>query len=134
MNALEFLVKNWDSVLVVVAFGALCVALVKRGQTKTLKTILFNLVTQAEKEFGSGTGELKFAAVSDWVYQRLPAILKILFTQKDIDALIESALEEAKKQWGSNKNLQEVIAVGDVARKFVLCTEEPAQADVIKNS
>lgn len=132
MNVLEFLVKNWDSVLVVAGFIVLCVALVKRGQTKTLKTILFNLVTQAEKEFGSGTGELKFAAVSDWVYQRLPAILKILFTQKDIDTLIESALEEAKKQWGSNKNLQEVIAVGDVARKFVLCTEEPTQADIIK--
>lgn len=132
MNVLEFLAKNWDSVLVVVGFVVLCVALVKRGQTKTLKTILFNLVTQAEKEFGSGTGELKFAAVSDWVYQRLPAVLKILFTQKDIDTLIESALEEAKKQWGSNKNLQEVIAVGDVARKFVLCTEEPEQTNIIK--
>lgn len=109
MDILKFLAQNWDSVLVVVGFIVLCVVLVKRGETKILKTILFNLVTQAEKEFGSGTGELKYAAVSDWVYQRLPAILKFLFTAKDIDKLIESTLAEAKKQWGSNENVKEYI-------------------------
>lgn len=109
MNVLEFLAKNWDSVLVVIGFIVLCVVLLKRGQTKTLKTILYNLVTQAEREFGGGTGELKFAAVSDWIYQRLPAVLKILFTQKDIDKMIETALAEAKKQWGSNENVKQYI-------------------------
>ena len=109
MNVFEFLAKNWDSVLVVIGFIVLCVVLLKRGQTKTLKTILYNLVTQAEREFGGGTGELKFAAVSDWIYQRLPAVLKILFTQKDIDKMIETALAEAKKQWGSNENVKQYI-------------------------
>ncbi len=131
MEVINFLVANWDSVLVVAGFLVLCFVLVKRGQTKTLKTILFNLVTQAEREFGSGTGKLKFAAVSDWVYQRLPAVLKILFTQADIDRMIEAALVEAKKQWGANENLQEIVAMGDVARKFVLCTETPLEADTI---
>lgn len=131
MEVIKFWVENWDSLLVVAVFCLICIALVKRGQTKTLKTILFNLVTQAEREFGSGTGKLKFAAVSDWVYQRLPLILKILFTQEDIDAMIESALEEAKKQWGENKNLQEVVAVGDAARKFMLYAEAPSEADAL---
>lgn len=131
MEVIKFWVENWDSLLVVVAFCLICIALVKRGQTKKLQTILFNLVTQAEREFGSGTGKLKFAAVSDWVYQRLPLILKVLFTQEDIDKMIESALEEAKKQWGANKNLQEVVAVGDAARKFVLCTDIPSEADAL---
>ena len=48
MNVLTFLAKNWDSVLVVVAFLAVVVVLIKRGETKILKQILFNLVTQAE--------------------------------------------------------------------------------------
>ena len=52
MNVLTFLAKNWDSVLVVVAFLAVVVVLIKRGETKILKQILFNLVTQAEKQFG----------------------------------------------------------------------------------
>ena len=84
MNVLTFLAKNWDSVLVVVAFLAAVVVLIKRGETKILKQILFNLVTQAEKQFGSGTGSLKYAAVADWIYQRIPAVLKLLFTSSDI--------------------------------------------------
>lgn len=87
----------------------LVAVLIKRGETKILKQILFNLVTQAEKQFGSGTGSLKYAAVADWIYQRIPAILKLLFTSKDIETMIESVLEEAKKAWGTNENLQGYI-------------------------
>ena len=36
MNVLTFLAKNWDSVLVVVAFLAVVVVLIKRGETKIL--------------------------------------------------------------------------------------------------
>lgn len=109
MNVLQFIARNWDSLLVVVAFIVFIVVLVKRGETKVLKQILFNLVTQAEKQFGSGTGELKFAAVSDWIYQRIPAILKLLFTEKDISNLIETVLEQAKKAWGTNESIKEYI-------------------------
>ena len=109
MNIIQFLAANWDSVLVVLAFLVLVVVLIKRGETKVLKKILFNLVTQAEKQFGSGTGELKFAAVADWIYQRIPAVLKLLFTEKDIATMIEAVLEEAKKAWGTNENLKEYV-------------------------
>ena len=34
MNVLAFLAANWDSVLVVVAFLAVVVVLIKRGETK----------------------------------------------------------------------------------------------------
>lgn len=106
MNIINFLIENWDSVLVVLAFLVLVVVLIKRGETKILKQILFNLVTQAEKQFGDGTGSLKFAAVADWIYQRIPAVLKLLFTEKDIADMIETVLAEAKKAWGANENLK----------------------------
>lgn len=109
MKILAFLLANWDSVLVVLVFLGLIVVLVKRGETAVLKKILFGLVTQAEKEFGGGTGKLKLATVSDWIYQRIPAVLKLLFSQKDIESLIESALEEAKKAWGNNEKIAEYI-------------------------
>ncbi len=76
MKIIAFLLANWDSVLVVLAFLALIVVLIKRGETAVLNRILFGLVTKAEKEFGGGTGKLKLAAVSDWIYQRIPAVLK----------------------------------------------------------
>ena len=125
MNVLTFLAKNWDSVLVVVAFLAAVVVLIKRGETKILKQILFNLVTQAEKQFGSGTGSLKYAAVADWIYQRIPAVLKLLFTSSDIEKMIEAALEEAKKAWGANENLKGYIETPSVEEQAV--QTEPAE-------
>ena len=133
MNVLAFLAANWDSVLVVVAFLAVVVVLIKRGETKILKQILFNLVTQAEKQFGSGTGSLKYAAVADWIYQRIPAVLKLLFTSSDIEKMIEAALEEAKKAWGANENLKGYIDTPSVESLLVGIEEQAAQTEPAEN-
>lgn len=133
MNVLTFLAKNWDSVLVVVAFLAVVVVLIKRGETKILKQILFNLVTQAEKQFGSGTGSLKYAAVADWIYQRIPAVLKLLFTSSDIEKMIEAALEEAKKAWGANVNLKGYIDTPSVESLLVGIEEQAVQTEPAEN-
>lgn len=133
MNVLTFLAKNWDSVLVVAAFLALVVVLIKRGETKILKQILFNLVTQAEKQFGSGTGSLKYAAVADWIYQRIPAVLKLLFTSSDIEKMIEAALEEAKKAWGANENLKGYIETPSVESLLVGIEEQAVQTEHTEN-
>lgn len=133
MNVLTFLTKNWDSVLVVVAFLALVVVLIKRGETKILKQILFNLVTQAEKQFGSGTGSLKYAAVADWIYQRIPAVLKLLFTSSDIEKMIEAALEEAKKAWGANENLKGYIDTPSVESLLVGIEAQTVQTEPAEN-
>lgn len=123
MSIIQFLAANWDSVLVVLAFLVLVVVLIKRGETKVLKKILFNLVTQAEKQFGSGTGELKFAAVADWIYQRIPAVMKLLFTEQDIADMIEAVLEEAKKAWGANDNLKGYIEAPTVENLLAVGVE-----------
>ncbi len=133
MNVLTFLAKNWDSVLVIVAFLALVVVLIKRGETKILKQILFNLVTQAEKQFGSGTGSLKYAAVADWIYQRIPAVLKLLFTSSDIEKMIEDVLEEAKKAWGANENLKGYIEAPSVENLLVGIEEQAVQTEPAEN-
>lgn len=133
MNVLAFLAANWDSVLVVVAFLAVVVVLIKRGETKILKQILFNLVTQAEKQFGSGTGSLKYAAVADWIYQRIPAVLKLLFTSNDIEKMIEDVLEEAKKAWGANENLKGYIDTPSVESLLVGIEEQAVQTEPVEN-
>lgn len=133
MNVLAFLAANWDSVLVVIAFLAVVVVLIKRGETKILKQILFNLVTQAEKQFGSGTGSLKYAAVADWIYQRIPAVLKLLFTSSDIEKMIEAALEEAKKAWGANENLKGYIDTPSVESLLVGIEAQAVQTEPAEN-
>lgn len=128
MNIIQFLAANWDSVLVVLTFLVLVVVLIKRGETKVLKKILFNLVTQAEKQFGNGTGELKFAAVADWIYQRIPAVLKLLFTSEDIAKMIEEVLAEAKKAWGENENIREYIEAPTVENLLIGAEVQEVQA------
>ena len=127
MNIIQFLFANWDSVLVVLAFLALIVVLVKRGETKVLNKVLFSLVTQAEKQFGGGTGKLKLAAVSDWIYQRIPAVLKLLFSEKDIENMIETALAEAKKAWGNNENIAAYIE----PTTEIVVTASPSEVEAI---
>lgn len=129
MNIIQFFAANWDSVLVVVGFIVVLVVLIKRGETKILKQILFNLVTQAEKQFGSGTGSLKFAAVADWIYQRIPAILKLLFTENDIARMIETVLEEAKKAWGTNENIKTYIETPPVVESLLAIGIDPEAAE-----
>lgn len=129
MNIIQFLAANWDSVLVILAFLVLIVVLIKRGETKILDKILFNLVTQAEKQFGGGTGSLKFAAVADWIYQRIPAILKLLFTEKDIEKMIEAALAEAKAAWGANENLKTYVETPPIVENLLAIGIDPEAAE-----
>lgn len=93
----DLLITHWDSVLVVIAFIALIIYLVKKGAQKKVNNMLFYLVTEAEAIFGSGTGELKYAAVVTSLYEILPSILKILLTEKQIDDMIEQAVQDMKE-------------------------------------
>jgi hypothetical protein len=113
MIIINFLLANWDSVLIVLAVFACVIILYRRGEIKVLKNLLFLLVVKAEKEFGGGTGELKRAAVIDWVYERLPRIVTIFITRAEIDKLLEKALVYAKERWTVNKQLREYINEDD---------------------
>ena len=105
----DFIIANWDSILVVILFVLFLLVLIRRGATKQVREILFYLVTKAEAEFGRGTGELKFAAVTTWIYERLPAIVRLLFTTKEIDNLIEEAVQKMKEYLESNKKAKALI-------------------------
>ncbi len=109
MQILQFIIKYWDSILLVVLVLGFIVYLIKTGQTKVLKQIAIKLVTEAEGEYGSGTGIVKKSAVVSWLYNHLPAILKFIFTEKDLENIVETVLEEAKKKWEANESLSTYI-------------------------
>lgn len=109
MQILQFIIKYWDSILLVVLVLGFVIYLIKTGQTKVLKQIAIKLVTEAEGEYGSGTGIVKKSAVVSWLYNHLPAILKFIFTEKDLENIVETVLEEAKKKWEANENLSTYI-------------------------
>jgi hypothetical protein len=110
MGVIKFLILNWDSVLVVIAVILCVIVLYRRGEIALLKNLLFTLVVRAEREFGSGTGELKKAAVIDWVYERLPKIVVLIITRRMIEQLLEAALTYAKQKWAENPLLRDYIS------------------------
>lgn len=106
---ISFIAQHWDSVLVVILFIVACIVLIRKGSTAYVKQMLFYLVTQAEAEYGSGTGELKYAAVTTWLYERIPAIVKFFFTAKQIDQLIEAAVDQMKEYLKKNVSAQAFV-------------------------
>jgi hypothetical protein len=109
MVILNFLLSNWDSVLVVAAALAAVIALIAKKQYAILDRIILVLVTEAEKQYGGNTGSLKLAAVIDWVYPKIPAVIRLFITEAQLVAAIERVLAEAKTKWESNKNISTYI-------------------------
>lgn len=105
----DFIIANWDSVLIVILFILFLLVLVRKGAIKQVNEILFYLVTEAEKQFGGGTGQLKYAAVTAWLYEKLPAVVRLLFTTKQTDLLIENAVLRMKKYLDTNDNAKILI-------------------------
>lgn len=105
MSILNFLMANWDSVAVVVIVIAAVVFLIIKKQWSLLDRMLFALVTWAEREYGSGTGNLKLAAVIEKVYPHIPAVIRLFISTATLEAMIEKALAEAKKRWDQNPAL-----------------------------
>ena len=101
---IDFIVAHWTSILVVLVFIALIVFLALRGKKQIIYKMLYALVTEAEKKYGSGTGALKFAEVMTQIYAKLPAIVRIFITYDTLSGWIEKALAEAKERWKAEAN------------------------------
>lgn len=102
---------NTYLILAIAALAILAIlyAGIRMGYKKQIAQILFYLVVQAEKQFGGGTGEFKFTAVSAWLYERMPIVARWFFTQKQIDILIEEAVQRMKEYLSSNAKAQVLI-------------------------
>lgn len=107
---LEFLARYWDSILVILFFIGLIIFFAVKGKKKIVYQMLYALVTEAEKIYGSGTGSVKFAYVVEKVYSYMPAILKVFITYDALRDMIERALKEAKIAWGKEAGVEQYLA------------------------
>ena len=111
----EFLMSNWASLLVILAFVAVLVYLAVRGKKDIVAKILYALVTEAEKIYGSGTGSVKFAYVVEKAYSYLPAILKVFITYERLKQMIEDALAAAKIKWAEEAGISHYLKEPEVS-------------------
>lgn len=69
----------------------------KKGNMETVRKIILSLVVFAEKELGSKTGKYKYALVIHKLYELLPLPLRLLITKKEIENMIEEAVQNLKE-------------------------------------
>lgn len=91
------------------------IALVILLQTKYKKQaaeVLLYLVTQAEAQLGAGTGQLKYSAVTMWLYEQLPGTARLLLPARVIDRMIEDAVEYMRGYLEENVNAKMIVEGG----------------------
>lgn len=109
MNVVNFIIANWDFILLILAAVSAVVFAVFKGNKSVVMKMLYALVTEAEKDFGSGTGSLKLASVIETIYPKLPAVIKMFVTDKTLQKWVEDALATAKATWEKNANIANYI-------------------------
>jgi hypothetical protein len=136
MNIVLFLMNNWQDVFVVILLILSVVTgihkwIAKNGPLfqkmtalekiayvtrllQNLVPIALVLVTNAEIEFGGGTGKLKRSYVIDELYKRIPDEYKKYITEDNLDTIINEALEDAEKLWENNSKVKSIVK--DAAR------------------
>ncbi len=93
----SFIKTNMVDIILILLLVASGLILYKRGHHELVKKIVFSLVVEAEKKLGSGTGRLKYDMVLEGLYKRLPWILRVIYTQQQLDDLIEDAVGRLKE-------------------------------------
>lgn len=124
MNVINFIVEHWDVITLAIAAAIAVITAIFKGNKSVIMSMLYSLVTDAEKNFGTGTGSLKLAAVISEIYPKLPAIIKTFITEKTLKNWVEEALERAKKSWSGNTNIKAYIALNNTEEVAEETTED----------
>ena len=105
---MDFIVENWAVFVVVLAILAVAIVAIVRfvglptaSQLAKVKEWLLWAVTEAEKELGGGTGQLKLRQVYDLFVTRFPWLAKLISFELFSD-MVDEALEEMRHLLDTN--------------------------------
>lgn len=120
---MEFITDNWYIILAAIAAVAVLVYLVvkffkfpRAEQINKIKEWLLFAVTQAEKEFGSGTGQLKLRYVYDMFVAKFPFLVKFV-SFEFFSNLVDDVLVKFKDMFKSNVAVQSYVNSNIVEHK-----------------
>lgn len=94
---LQLIMANWANIVTVLVVVLILAAMYKRGYRKAVFHIVLDAVTTAEKALGSGTGPLKYSKAVTIISKNMPTLLKMFYTDEEIDNLIHKALGDLKE-------------------------------------
>ena len=120
MQVIEWILNNMGSIMVI--FCLLCAAGMavykfimqgKEQQLKKVKEWLLFAVTQAEKELGSNTGQLKLRMVYGQFIDKFK-IISLMITFEEFSDLVDESLDSMKSMLESNQAVKKLVE-GDKA-------------------
>ena len=111
----EFLIAYWWLLIIAVAVLAVSgyavyvfVKMPSNSQITKVKEWLLWAVTEAERELGSGTGQLKLRYVYDMFIVKFPAIAKVISFEA-FSLMVDEVLEKFRDLLDKNQSLQNYI-------------------------
>ena len=125
MNLINFIVENWA--ILVALLAAICVIvffikgfsqLPAQEQLIRVQEWLLYAVTKAEKELGSGTGQIKLRYVYDMFVDRFPALAKKI-TFDIFNTMVEQALTRMEEILITNTAVKDYVEPQKVTAKRV---------------
>lgn len=102
---IPFIQAHWSDIAVIAILVIVLIILYKKNRKDIVKKIILSLVVQAEKHLGSGTGELKYAYVIEKFYKYLPSTVRLLYSKKEVDVMIDEAVNKLKKMLSDGVSL-----------------------------
>ena len=106
---MEFIANNWYLILAGIALIAVIVYLIMKffklpraEQIKKIKEWLLFAVTEAEKELGSGTGQLKLRYVYDRFVTKFPYLVQFV-SFETFSKLVDEVLVKFREMFNNNK-------------------------------
>lgn len=97
---------NLLGILIVISAFYMFILVYKKSKEELVKKTILNLVAQAEKTYGSGTGELKYAMVVERMYYVLPLFVRVIFTKKQLDRFIQDGVNYLKDYLSDGRTLE----------------------------
>lgn len=107
-----------DAIFIMIIIIAFIIYLIKYKQDILEKAAL-KAVSQAEAEWTSGTGRIKFAEAYTYIKKNYP-IITFFVTEKELTDTIEEALVELKKIIKTKKGKE-----GDISLKYIFVNQKP---------
>lgn len=117
---MDFIIENWVTIIAIICIACSAAFLfykfstsTREEQIKAVKEWLLWAVTEAEKEFGSGTGKLKLRSVYDMFVNTFPWLAEFI-TFEMFSEMVDEALVEMNNLLGSNNAIRKYVEGTDI--------------------
>ncbi len=107
MKIINFIFENYSEIFIVLLLISPIIYFTATNNLSYLKAELFSLVNEAEKIYGSKTGELKLMYVVKNIYRKMPLSFRTFMSEKQLEKIIENVLKKSKEFWKKSLGVTE---------------------------